>query len=187
MSQEIFNQQYLNQQTFILVVQLLTFLAAFYFAWLQYKINDRLRKLEDYVATSIVPDPQGKLALQFVNVGKVNLYLKKYEIGNLVVTFNKEVLLVCGTGNPNFFVNLPATFIAGMEMPVKLYLSDEFGQKYISEGAVVIDVVSVNAPQTQQPVLSPAPITPSQQSPQPQVLVGPRAWSYKTEKRKWII
>jgi len=80
-------------------------------------------------------------------------------------------------------VNLPSPFKVGVEMPAKLYLNDEFGQKYVSEGAVIIDVASMNIfPQGQQSALPPTQITPAQQTAQPQVLMTVRALSYKTEK-----
>jgi len=84
MNQELFNQAYLHQQYWMLGIEVLTLFGVSFFAFLQYKINDRLRKLEDYVAISIIPDPNGKFALQFINAGKINLYLKKYEIDNLL-------------------------------------------------------------------------------------------------------
>jgi len=161
-----------------------TAVGAIIFGLKQTQINKRLNELQDYVAISIVPffdgnDPK----LQVVNAGKVNLYLKKYEIGNLTDTFTIEKLIACGSGNPFYILPVPNNII-GRELGVKLYLYDEFGNKYISTGGLVIDSFPVAG---QQQI--PAVITANQPQPLAQMILRTniRGWSYKTEKYNWEI
>jgi hypothetical protein len=187
MSQELFNQQYINLQYWILVIQILTVVAASIFAIWQVLINKRLKELQDYVAVSMVPffdgnDPK----LQVINAGQINLYLKKFDIGTMTTNFEKERLLVCGSGNPFYILPVPNNII-GVEIPVKLYLIDEFKNKYISTGAVIIDAIPMAI--TGQPAspMAGIPLPPAQSPQQITFRTNIRGWSYKTEKINWTI
>lgn len=152
------------------------------FGWKQYQINKRLQKLSDFVAISIVPfalDNAPKIQIR--NVGRINLYLHRWEIDGSNETYGKSRLLACG---PELFFVIPVPDILGLEMPMKMYLTDEHGQKYISTGTVVIDPqpVSITIPQAQDS-------TPQQLQAVQQLMMrrNVRAWSYKTQKYNWVI
>ena len=175
MTQELFNQQYLNFQYWILFVEVLTVIAASAFAFLQYRINNRLKKLQDYVAVNIVPLAT-PLSLQVINVGKINVYLQKYEIGSNKESFAKPMLIPSGS---NSFLLLPIkAYNVGLKMDVTLCLIDELGEKFISTGEVVVEQIQI-----QQKIQQSADST----SPSSQTInaLQPSAWAYKTIKKNW--
>jgi len=64
-------------------------MAGIYFGWKQYQINKRMKELADYVAVSIIPLPG--FQLQIKNVGRINLYLHKWEMASRqVVSFLQQ-------------------------------------------------------------------------------------------------
>ncbi len=166
-------------------------IGAVYFGYRQTQINKRMKELQDYVAISIIPitNSPGNYELQIMNVGKINMYLKKFEIGQVSNTFpeEKERLISVG-GNPFYRVPI-VNFQMGQEMDIKLYLLDEFKNKYLSTGGIIIDaiVATSSTPQGEQHTQS------SQQGPiniggVPVIIPGnARAWSYKTERYNWVI
>ncbi|MDD5639387.1 MAG: hypothetical protein PHR47_01090 [Candidatus Pacebacteria bacterium] len=171
MQQELFNQEYLNLQYWFLGFQIITGLAAVMFAFLQYKINKRLQRLQDYVAVTIVPIANPLLPrLQIVNVGKINVYLHKYEIGSNKEAYAKAMLIPAGSGS---FLLLPIkSSVLGQNMDIKLYLVDELGEKYISTGEAILEKQIIA---TQKPDGTTENIT----------AIEPSAWSYKTIKKDW--
>jgi len=188
MQQEIFNQSYLNEQTIVLVVQVLTLIAASVFAYLQYRINRRLKILQDYTALNFIPGgtPTGP-QIQVYNVGKQNLYLHKFEVGNTSHTFSKPRLLPIG-GNEKSFYGLPVQVtpmpLVNTELNIKLYLTDESSHKYISEGSYIFDTLIMQ----QQISTNPEGTTPpAQVQVINQISLQLRAWTYKTEKINWKI
>jgi len=160
-------------------------IGAVFFGWKQYQINKRMKDLADYVALSIVP--QRNLQLQIMNVGRVNLYLHKWEMGTLQATFVKPWLLP---------VEAKSSILLSFQPPpvgqhlIKLYLTDETDQKYLSTGEVVIEPVAFQLP-TMAPSQQEQPQEPQEQQrvgiQQLNIALNMRAWSYKTEKHKWEI
>lgn len=168
---------------------------ALWFGWSQNEINKRMRALSDYVAVNIVgfilrddATGQPRPMVQIKNVGKLNLYLHKYEIGGATETYKQARLIDC-SGDIFFSAAVPITMgqLGMQELPVKLYLTDEFDVKYLYQGAIETRQ-SVQSVQNQLPVISGTPQ--QDQAAQQFVLqagMGIRAWSYKTEKFDWKI
>lgn len=161
-----------------LIIPLLTILAALYFGWCQITINRRLKNLQDFVGVSLIPGKEyieeikngevKKIGInfyfKFLNVGKINIYLHKVEIiskkSGIPVSdgdiLNPPRLLPVGTLDSGFYWypipnNLPNEF------NIKLFLTDEFGKKWISEHGGGSENNRVTM------------------------------WSYKTYKKKWSI
>jgi hypothetical protein len=166
------------------VLQFIIALGAIVFGVLQFKINSKLKKLQETVGLSIVPGLG--LNLHLMNIGKINLYLKKYEIGPKTEDFDKPLLIAAGT-NSFLQIEVP-NFERNKKYNVKLYLIDDFDEKYLSTGEFIIEDVEVDLI---QPRMSPldSSITPGATSfviskmKTPQI----KAWSYKTEKYNWTI
>lgn len=179
----------MNQETFnqwSLLTQALVALFAIGFAWYQYKINKRLQDLQDYVAISIVPVvTENSPRLKLLNTGKLNLYLHKYEIDGNSQTYEKPRLLACA---PETWFLLPVPNIASLEMPVRLYLKDDFEQKYITTGAAIIDAKQINVNQNIAATGTEPQLREQEQTIKQLLLQGNiRAWTYKTEKFDWKI
>jgi hypothetical protein len=159
------------------------------------EINKRMQELEDYVAVSIIPItnvPGNNYELQIMNTGKINVYLRKFEKGKISVEFpeGKERLISVG-GNP--FYRIPISvqdLVIGQELEVKLYLIDEFGNKYLSLGGFIIDPQVKTVPvqiQDQQNIQHIQRI-PTVISGVPVIIPGEaRACTYKTIKYEWKI
>lgn len=147
------------------IVQIITACAAVVFALWQININRRLKKLQDYVAVSIVPMGTGDLRLQIINVGKINLYLQKYEIGTNHEAYAKPMLIPAGS---NSFLLVPIkNFNIGQSMDIKLYLIDELEEKFISTGEAVVNEINVQIGDSTQKIKQ---------------VIG---WAYKTIKENW--
>lgn len=157
-------------------------LGAVLFGWMQYNINRRLQRLSDYVAVSIVPFAvEGIPKIQIRNVGKINLYLHKWEIGGRSETYTTPRLLGCG---PELFFVVSPPDTLSVEMPMKMYLTDEYDQKYISTGSVIIDIDSQSMITPDQQGVAPQQLQALQQF---QIRGNVRAWSYKTKRFNWKI
>lgn len=174
--QEIFN-------FWSLIFQILAAGALIYFAYRQYQINKRLKDLADYVAISIIPGMQEQLRI--TNVGRVNLYLHKWEIGSLSETYVKPWLLPT-EGKSEIIITLSGQI--GQHL-AKFYLTDETDQKYLSSGEVVIEPIAFQLPiSTTPPQVQEGNIPQASGGVQPiSVQLRMRAWSYKTEKYNWTI
>jgi len=160
-------------------------LGAGVFGWKQLEINRRIKKLNDYVAISIIP--QQDLRLQIRNAGKINLYIHKWEAGDLNGNYKEPILIPVG-GISSIIINLNKLIIG--EHNFKMYIIDQRGEKYISTGKIFIDPISI----AQQPpsIIKPEAIGQMQEQKegaqiQTMVKVNLRAYSYKTEKYKWNI
>jgi len=163
----------------------ITAMAGIYFGWKQYQINKRMKELADYVAVSIIPLPG--FQLQIKNVGRINLYLHKWEVASLQETYVKPWLLpVDAKSSINLSFSSPPV---GQHL-LKLYLTDENNRKFLTTGEVVIEPVGVQIPHSSgpsQPPISDQPTSSSPQvSPQINVALRMRAWAYKTERYDWI-
>ena len=186
MQQELFNFWSAILQILAVLFQVLTAGGLIYFAWRQTQINKRMQELADYVAVSLIPDPNGQLQLQIMNVGRSNLYLHKWEVGSISETLVKPWLLPTES---------KSKIIIGIQPPqigqhlAKFYLTDENNQKYLSTGEVSIDPVGFQLPTLTTPPQTQDNI--QNQTAGSQAIVNVqlrmRAWSYKTEKTDWTI
>ncbi len=161
---------------------------AIYFGWRQTQINKRMKELQDYVAISIIPKPD--FQLQIMNVGKINLYVHKWEVGTFTETFSQAILIPAAA--PSFLLISLSSPQMGQH-PVRIYLTDESGEKYLSTGEVAIEPIAIRPLSQMSPrpeSTLPGEGTQTLGSPQTQVVnitTRMRAWSYKTEKYNWII
>lgn len=115
------------------VILVATFLGALFIGVKTNQINERLRLLQDYVGVAVVPADENILKL--LNVGKVNLYLYGFEIPGNNRYFERARLLATGTGDSAYYwIETPnINNIENNKFDIKLYLVDEFGNKWISE------------------------------------------------------
>ena len=154
-----------------------------YFAWRQTQINKRMQELADYVAISIAPAPN--FQLQIMNVGRVNLYLHKWETGSLSETFVKPLLLPAES-RANILISFQPAQI-GQHL-AKFYITDEKGKKYLSEGEVAIEPIAFQLPVTHTPPQEQQVNQLQMAGVQPvNVQLRMRAWSYKTIPYEWTI
>lgn len=164
---------------------LLIGIATVVFVYFQYKINDRLKELQDYVGLSIVP--LNNLNVQITNVGRTNLYLHKWEVGENVENF-EEPILISAEGKTNLIIVLTPKSIG--KKRAKFYLTDESRKKFLSEGEVII------VPVSSTPIVSQVRL-PNQQGDNnvtgsPVVLgteikVTMAAYSYRTVQFNWFV
>lgn len=158
-------------------------IGAVFFGYKQYQINKRMQELADYVAVAIAPGQN--FSLEIMNVGRINLYLHKWEIGSISETYVRALLLST-EARPKILIRSQPPQI-GQHL-AKFYLTDEKGSKYLATGEVTIEPVGFQLPSS---------TTPPQQQGIPQGQVGGiqgvnvqlqmRAWSYKTERYNWSI
>lgn len=143
-----------------------------------------MQELSDYVAISIIP--QGN-KLQIMNVGRVNLYIHKWEIGSVTETYVKPILIP---------IDAKSSVLISLQPPqpgqhlAKIYLTDDSEKKYLATGEVVVEPVGFQmASVAAQPQVSPEPQQTSQTGGSPQLTISfqMRAWAYKTERYEWTI
>lgn len=167
-----------------IILQLLTAAGLIYFAWRQTQINKRMQELSDYVAISIIPLGN---KLQIINVGRVNLYIHKWEIGSATETYVKPWLIP---------IDAKSSVMVSLQSPqpgqhlVKIYLTDDSEKKYLSTGEVVVEPIGFQmASVVAQPQASQESQQTSQTASSPQLTISfqMRAWSYKTERYEWTI
>lgn len=117
-------------ETYSLLLQGVTVIAAGTFAIWQICINKRLIKLNDFVALSILPEGAN---IKLVNTGKINLYIHGFEINNIPDFFDKGRLI--SVSNFSDFYWLPNDNIPEDGLfDIKVYIIDEYGEKYITLG-----------------------------------------------------
>ncbi|TSC84728.1 MAG: hypothetical protein G01um101413_112 [Parcubacteria group bacterium Gr01-1014_13] len=152
-------------QKYNLSLQLVVWISAIVIGAFQISINNRLKNLQDVVAIFAVPDDG---AIQIHNVGKVNLYLHKFELPGKVHNFERPRLLPAGTGNSAYnWVPLPTGLKDGEEFDFKLYLTDNFNNKWIAEmgGKMGMKTSVINGKEQKLPIFI--------------------VWSYQTYKKDW--
>ncbi|MDD3144630.1 MAG: hypothetical protein PHV23_00805 [Candidatus Gracilibacteria bacterium] len=106
--------------------------------YFQIKINNNLHKLQKSVAINIEPNID---SLKLVNVGKINLYIHKFETYGNNHKFTKPRLIAIKS-----FYWIPAPDLSNFndkESEIKVYIEDEFNEKYILTGFIVKDLGSV--------------------------------------------
>lgn len=149
----------------------ITVLAAYYIGLKQIEINDRLRKLQDYVAVSVVPAQSGKIKM--LNVGKTNVYLWGVDMPGNNYRYLKPRLIPAGTLESSYYwiepPPFPDTLKESYEFDFQLYLTDEDDNKWVSEngGVVIPRIIKENDKESKVAEL--------------------RTWSYKTYKQDWSL
>src|SRR3989344_114100 len=169
-----------------IILQFLIAAGAIVFGIWQIKINLRLKKIQESVALSIVPGIG--LNLQLMNVGGINLYLKKYEIESKTENFEKPLLIAAGAGNNSFLQITVPNFERNKKHDIKLYLIDEFKEKYLSSGELIIEDIEIMSPAITPQESATAGGTFGQVLSMTKIkTLIIKAWSYKTVKRSWEI
>jgi hypothetical protein len=167
------------------IMTLATGIALGYFALNQNKINKRLKDLQDYVGLSIIP--LNNLNIQITNVGRTNLYLHKWEVGENVENF-EEPILISAEGKTTLIIALAPKTLG--KKRAKFYLTDESREKFLSEGEVII------VPVSSTPIVSQVRL-PNQESDNnvtgnpivlgTEIKVTMAAYSYRTVPFNWLI
>jgi len=157
----------MTNETLSLIIQGIVALGALIFSFWQIAINKRLKNLQDYVATAIVPDPRTN-KLNLLNTGKINLYLWGFDMPGNKQRFQKPRLIAAGTGDAVYYWIEPPSNVEG-EFEIILYLKDEFNHKWVSEHGG-----RANKFQTDEDGIK-------------KVGIRITVWSYKTYKKKWSL
>lgn len=114
-------------------VQILTLIAASYIGVVQNQINTRQASLQDYVAIAASPDNSGS-KITLLNTGRVNLYIDKIVIGEETLSYDRPRLLATGTLDSSYYwVNPPSNLPLDKDFDVMVYVTDEYGMKWVSE------------------------------------------------------
>ncbi len=118
-----------------LIIQVITATAASVFAIWQIFINIRLKKLNDFVAVAIVPNPSPEGGtIKLLNTGKINLYIHGFEINGVAKLLDKGRLLAAASMDSAYYWlptnNIPKNGI----FDIKVWLTDEYEKKYITLG-----------------------------------------------------
>ncbi|MEK7194752.1 MAG: hypothetical protein AAB667_00635 [Patescibacteria group bacterium] len=120
-------------EIYSLIIQGITVVAASVFAVWQIFINRRLKKLNDFVAVAIVPNPEGA-NIKLLNTGKVNLYIHGFEINGTAKLFDKGRLLSAASLDSAYYW-LPTDNVPHSgTFAIKVWLTDEFDKKYVTLG-----------------------------------------------------
>lgn len=114
-------------------VQILTLIAASYIGVVQNQINTRQASLQDYVAIAASPDNSGT-KITLLNTGRVNLYIDKIDVGGDIQSYDRPRLLATGTLDSSYYwVTPPGNLPLDKDFDIKVYVTDEFGTKWVSE------------------------------------------------------
>jgi|SRR3989344_4038218 len=181
MDQELFNLLFI-------ILQVVISIGAGTFALYQYRINRRIQKRDEYVVVGISPFPLSSIL--FVNVGKINLYLHKWEIGSLNSAYVKPWLLAVGSRS-NVSINISKKDLPKLEGQhlIKIYLEDDEAKRYITTGEIAVQSIDSQQPQpVHEQVVAERPddveqVVTSAENKNYSI----RAWAYKTERRDWVI
>jgi hypothetical protein len=120
-------------EIYSLIIHAFTVVAASVFAIWQIFINRRLKQLNDFVAVSIVPNPEGR-NIKLLNTGKINLYIHGFEINGTAKLFDKGRLLSAASMDSAYYW-LPVNNIPKKgTFAIKVWLTDEYDKKYITIG-----------------------------------------------------
>ncbi len=113
-----------------LSLQIVTLVAASYFAFAQGVVNDRLARLEDYVSVSAVPEGAG---VKFINTGGSNVYIHSINIDGQETRYSPPRQIAAKTGDSSYFMPIGFETANKKEFSITLRLTDEFGTPWISE------------------------------------------------------
>lgn len=154
--------------TLMVGVDMFVALAVLSFAFVQISLNRKLIQLQDYVALSMVPDPNTPRSVRFYNTGKLNMYIHRIEVRDsqtdkLIVStdvFKNPRLVPAGTLEQSYYwYPIPKEAPEDKEAMIVILLSDEFDRKWLSSNGVLIN--------TESKTLS--------------------VWSHKTHQKSWKI
>lgn len=117
---------------FAVIIAIVAVVAAYKVGQKQNEINGRLLKLQDYVAISVAPGQEGTIALW--NTGKSNVYMWGFDMPNNNNRFEKP-RLISAANVSNYWIPAPnlGEIATTTNFEFKLYLTDEYGDKWISE------------------------------------------------------
>jgi hypothetical protein len=116
-----------------LSIQILTLIAATYIGVVQTQINVRQASLEDFVAIAVSPDNTGE-KLTLLNTGSSNLYISKIEFNDQKIEYDRSRLLPTGTLESSYYwVNPPTDLPLDQDFDLKIYVTDQFGDPWISQ------------------------------------------------------
>jgi hypothetical protein len=151
----------------VLVVLLAAWLA-FVVGLNQNTINSRLLQLQDYVAISVAPGAESTIALW--NTGNSNLYMWGFDMPNNDQRFDKP-RLISRSAVANYWIPAPnlGDISTTTNFDFKLYLTDEYGTKWISENGGEANPTKINKDGKDVNA------------------VYIKVWSYKTIKVDWEI
>ena len=98
----------------------------------QIDISDRLLALENSVSISATPGHGNAIALW--NTGKANLYMWGFDMPNNNIRYERE-RLISPSQVSNYWIPVPniGNISTTTRFEFKLYLTDEYGNKWISE------------------------------------------------------
>ncbi|HVM90504.1 MAG TPA: hypothetical protein VMU11_01225 [Verrucomicrobiae bacterium] len=114
-----------------LALQILTLVAASYFAYTQNVVNDRLARLEDYVSVSAIPDAGG---IRFINTGGSNVYIDEVDVDASSTRYDKPRQIAAkADGNSSYFLPVSLELANRKTFDITLKLTDEFGGHWISQ------------------------------------------------------
>jgi len=151
-----------SYEKYSLIIQSAAAIATSIFAIWQIFINLRLKKLNDFVAVAILPNSEGN-NIKLLNTGKINLYIHGFDINGSAKIFDKGRLISSATLDSAYYWiplhNIPESGV----FPIKIWLTDEFGTKYITQG------------QGES----------SQHGEKDKNLISVSVWALKTYKEKW--
>lgn len=154
-------------------IDVLTLLVAVSIGAFQISINNRLKKLQDYVAIIAVPDTVTN-KIKLLNVGKINLYLWGFDMPGNKQKLNKPRLIAAGVGDSAYYwIDLPFIKPEHLQEDIykfefKLYLENEFGSRWISEHGGRADKVKIDREGREIDALE------------------IKVWSYKIYKKEWL-
>lgn len=143
-------------------------LLAYYVGLKQNEINNHLLRLQDYVAIAATP---GDGVIKLINTGKSNLYLWGFDMPGNNQRFKRPRLISAGTNDASYYwLNPPpnvTTITTSQDFEFKLYLTDEFDNKWISEhgGEATPTEVTQNGKKEKATLI--------------------KVWSYKTYQYNW--
>jgi len=107
------------------------------------------------------------------------LYLKKYDIGLNTENFSESILIPAGTGQySNIRISI-SNFSPTMDL--KLYLTDELGEKYLTKGKVFTEAIQARSKIEGTPQTATVP----ESMPSQVVITNMNVWVFKTIKFPW--
>jgi len=151
---------------FAVIVAIVAVAAAYKVGLKQIEINNRLLRLQDFVAISVTPSKESTISLW--NTGNSNLYMWGFDMPNNNQRFDKPRLISRSTV-ANYWIPVPnlGKISTTTSFDFKLYLTDEYGDKWISENGGEV---------------APTEITKDGKKIDAVII---KVWSYKTKRTNW--
>ena len=114
-----------------LSLQVVTLIAASYFAFAQNAVNEHIARLEDYVSVSAVPENGG---IRFLNTGGSNVYIDEIDVNTSSTVYDRPRQIAAkADGNSSYFWPVSFELANQKSFTITLKLTDEFGHHWISE------------------------------------------------------